>query len=205
MGLSLDREYFKGRIKFIFNSDTSFIASIKGKKIFEGKINDKFDFNGIHFILTAKGVKRGNFFIVSVSDVAHRALGLSNSIKVAPVKDAMIMKVTVYSHVPALAAKIANSIANEYIVQSVEYERSDARNARIFIEKQLKSATENLKEAENALRDYKEKEKFVILDENAKDYISNLSDFESQKAQFEMDITAQEMVIKNIQNQMTDS
>ena len=205
VGLSLDREYFKGRIKFLFNSDTSFIASIKGKKIFEGKINDKFDFNGIHFILTAKGVKRGNFFIVSVSDVAHRALGLSNSIKVAPVKDAMIMKVTVYSHVPALAAKIANSIANEYIVQSVEYERSDARNTRIFIEKQLKSATENLKEAENALRDYKEKEKFVILDENAKDYISNLSDFESQKAQFEMDITAQEMIIKNIQNQMTDS
>ncbi|NIA23577.1 MAG: hypothetical protein GWP03_05415, partial [Proteobacteria bacterium] len=150
-GLSLDQDYFKGQIEFLFNTDTTFTALIKGKKMFKGRVNDNVDFNGIHFILAAKGIKPGDFFILKVSDIAHRALSLSSAIKVAPVKDAAIMKVTVHSHVPSLAAKIANSIANEYIAQSVEYERSDARNARIFIEKQLKSATANLKEAEDAL------------------------------------------------------
>ncbi len=204
-GLSLDQDFFKGQIKFLFNTDSTFEAYVSNKKVFSGKINNNVDFNGIHFILTAKKVKTGDYFILNVSDVSHRALALSNAIKVTPVKDAMIMRITVQSHVPSLAAKIANSIANEYIIQSVEYERSDARNARIFIEKQLKSATASLKDAEDALRNYKEKEKFVILDENAKDYISNLSDFESQKAQAEMDINAQKMIIENIQKQMTDS
>lgn len=203
--ITLIDNFYEGTIKFVFTSNKAYNAFINEKKVFSGKLGEVFDYENIHFIPNGKNVTKGKSFILNIGNIKQKALALSNSIKVTPVKDAQMVKITSSSTNPAMSAKIANYIAQEYIIQSIEYERSDARNVRVFIDKRLLIALQNLKEAEDALRFYKEKENFVILDENAKDYINKLSNFETQKARIEMDIKAQEMTIENVNKQMSDT
>jgi capsular exopolysaccharide synthesis family protein len=201
----LSDNFYEGTITFVFTSNKDYNAFINDKKVFSGKLGKVFDFENIHFIPNGKNATKGKSFILKIGNIKQKALALSNSIKVTPVKDAQMVKITSSSNDPVMSAKIANYIAHEYIIQSIEYERSDARNVRVFIDKRLLIALQSLKEAEDALRLYKEKENFVILDENAKDYINKLSNFETQKAQIEMDIKAQEMTIENVNKQMSDT
>ncbi len=201
----LSDNFYKGTIKFVFTSNNVYNAFINDKKIFSGKLGEVFDYENIHLIPNGNNAAKGKLFIIKIDNIKQKALALSNSIKVTPVKDAQMVKITSSSTNPVMSAKIANYIAQEYIIQSIEYERSDARNVRLFIDKRLMITLKSLKEAEDALRLYKEKENFVILDENAKDYINKLSSFETQKAQIEMDIKAQEMTIENIHKQMSDT
>lgn len=80
-------------------------------------------------------------------------LSLSN-ISVTPVRGARIVTVSYSAKEPALAARIANSLAAEYIQQDVDTRVDTAEQTLAWLEKQLRTTKERLEESEARLHQY---------------------------------------------------
>jgi len=79
-----------------------------------------------------------------------------------------IVTIQVEARSPQLAAAIANTYVQELDRVNKEKSSSRAKNARIYIEKQLERTEENLKRASEALAEFQQENKAVSLDEQMK-------------------------------------
>ncbi|MGB3205847.1 MAG: polysaccharide biosynthesis tyrosine autokinase, partial [Crinalium sp.] len=84
-------------------------------------------------------------------------------LKVTTVKSTDILEVSYKDTDPAKAARIINTIMNIYIKSDVNAQRSEAKAAREFVEKQLPLIEVSVREAEQALRKFKEQNEVIDL------------------------------------------
>ena len=88
-----------------------------------------------------------------------------------------IMRVSYTSGKPELAMKVVNSAMEAYIKENINTNSSQAKAARLFIENQLPDVKDELNEATKDLRDFKQKNQIIQLQEEtikAVDIISNI-------------------------------
>jgi tyrosine-protein kinase Etk/Wzc len=69
-----------------------------------------------------------------------------------------IIRITYISNKPRLAKDVANKVAEVYVEENFKRKNKEAYKTRVFIENSLASVEKRLKKAEDALRDFKEKE-----------------------------------------------
>ncbi len=85
-------------------------------------------------------------------------------LKIEPVRNSRIVKVSFLSKDPVLAAKVANTHAQLYIESNIERKFEASRKAVEWLKKRIKEVREKLKAAELALQRYREKEGLASVD-----------------------------------------
>jgi capsular exopolysaccharide synthesis family protein len=110
---------------------------------------------------------------------------LQNQIKAEPEKDTNIIKITAQAADPKTAAKIANSVAEAYREENILSRNRQVREAKQFIESQLKEMDQRLRLSEDQLKAFKEGQGGVPLSDVASAAVSNLvaKEAEQEKTQ----------------------
>jgi polysaccharide chain length determinant protein (PEP-CTERM system associated) len=111
--------------------------------------------------------------------IRHVAEQLQNTIKAVPIQNTRVIEVTVSGTDPDLATNIANEIANVFITYNLQSITSEAKSAYEFTSEQLKVVEKKLREAEQDLKAFKEKEGVVELTEEARITLEKLSAIET--------------------------
>lgn len=105
---------------------------------------------------------------------------VSEMISISPVKDTKIVKISVQSPDPILATSIANKLAEVYNELLKSLSKNEYTVKRQFIESQIPKLESELKEAEDSLRKFKEENNVFVLDEEAKNILSLMLNYDSQ-------------------------
>jgi capsular exopolysaccharide synthesis family protein len=92
------------------------------------------------------------------------------------------------SHDSTQAAVVVNKLMNLYITRNLLANRTEAVTANKFIAKQLPIAEASVRQVEVALRQFKEKNQVVALDEEAKSAVKIIEELENKIKQTEADL-----------------
>jgi polysaccharide biosynthesis transport protein len=96
--------------------------------------------------------------------LAEAVLGAFTSrLSVEPVRLSQLAKVSFESQDPALAAKVANALADVYIDKDMESRFNLTRQASGWLQDQLSELRQKLNDSEKALQDFREREGIVDL------------------------------------------
>ena len=104
-------------------------------------------------------------------------------LKVEGIKGSDVVQITYGDNNPELAAKAVNTVIDIYIKQNVQANQDEALTARKFIEMQLPKAEGIVRRAESNLREFKEKNKVIVLDQEANAAVDTISKLNSQVSQ----------------------
>jgi tyrosine-protein kinase Etk/Wzc len=174
-----------------------------GRRIGSGRVGENFVTDGLSFKLSSDSVVPGDTICFRVADPVRAAGAIQGRTTVGPVKGANIIRISTRNTSPLLAARIANELANQYLRENLAYARGEARSAREFIEEQLAVAADTLRDAEQKLKEYKEKTKLILLDEDAKESISTLAKFEADLEEAKMAESEGERRLSLLRSQLT--
>jgi uncharacterized protein involved in exopolysaccharide biosynthesis len=101
---------------------------------------------------------------------------------------------------PKVAAAVVNKAMEVYIDKNVLNNRAKANAARLFISKELPSVEANVRQADAALRKFKEKNRVVSLEQEASAAVQAISSIDSQITQLQAqlaNVTAQSESLRN--------
>ncbi len=90
-------------------------------------------------------------------------------LKISPVRKSQLVEVGFMSHSPALAATVANTIADEYIEFNLDSRLDASVQARKWLEKQIENLRAKLEVSEERLNSYIEKSDIILFNQE-KDY-----------------------------------
>ncbi len=118
----------------------------------------------------------------------EKALKLLKQLTSVKITEEGIIQVGVKAKNPILAANIVNSYIRNTDKFLKESNMSRGRNMRIFIEKRLETAEQELKEASDSLRKFQERNKIVALDEETKAVIDAYATLKSELLKREIEL-----------------
>jgi succinoglycan biosynthesis transport protein ExoP len=102
------------------------------------------------------------------------------SLTVIDLKGTDILKVSYKDTKPKKAAEIVNTVMALYLENNILFHRTEAVAARKFIEKQLPEAEATVRQAEENMRQFKEKNKVVALEQEASSAVAIIADLQKQ-------------------------
>jgi succinoglycan biosynthesis transport protein ExoP len=88
-------------------------------------------------------------------------------LEVKSIKGTDVLELSYKSTVPQEAVAVVNQLMNFYLENNIRTNRAEATAARRFIEEQLPKTKDTVRQAEAALRGFKERNKIVALQEEA--------------------------------------
>jgi len=201
--LSSEFPYGNYMIEIVSESGRFRLEGPDGRTLGNGSIGENFVTNGLSFKLLSDSFQKGDTVRFSIADPVRAAGRIQAATTVGPVKGANIIRISTRNTSPVLAARIANELANQYLRQNLAYARGEARSAREFIEEQLAVAADTLRDAEQKLKEYKEKTKLILLDEDAKESIQTLAKFEADLEEAKMARREDERRLSLLRSQLT--
>ncbi|HBE18539.1 MAG TPA: lipopolysaccharide biosynthesis protein [Cyanobacteria bacterium UBA11159] len=125
---------------------------------------------------------------------------LLGRLTVKGLKGTDVMTVSVKSQKPKEAAAIVNKLMEVYLENNIQTNRSEAVAARKFIERQLPKTESTVRQAEAALRRFKEENNIVAIEEEAKSAVQAMAELDSKLSQTKSnleDATARSIAIQN--------
>lgn len=174
------------------------LAGAVAEKLLDMKYHDARRTEKITIVSASPEDEEGREF-VSHSEVIGRLL---SAVEFEPVRDSDVINITAKNSNPKDAALIANMYAEAYYERNLRSSRTKSRAARVFLENQLEIRKKELRQAENALQQYMEKNKVVSLDEEANSIIEQLSTLEAQYDQVDIDIQSIDESLKFYEEQV---
>lgn len=99
---------------------------------------------------------------------------------ISELKGTDILKVSYKDTKPKKSAEIVNTLMELYLENNILFHRTEAVAARKFIEKQLPEAEAVVRQAEADMRQFKEKNKVVALDQEASSAVAIIADLQKQ-------------------------
>ncbi len=105
---------------------------------------------------------------------------LQQRIKASQEGTTNIIKISATAEIPAHAAQLANAVAEAYRVENVASQNRMVNESRKFVEEQLAFLQGKLKDAEEVLLTFKEKEGQVFLSEEARVALETFTKLESE-------------------------
>jgi len=97
-----------------------------------------------------------------------------------PSRDQSIIEIRFEAPDPQFVAKTANRLANGFREYRRSVQRTEASSTIEFLDRQIDTLSTQLREAENALRDFREREKIVSLTEEGASSIERFASIEVQ-------------------------
>ena len=95
---------------------------------------------------------------------ANAAVGLIQAhLSITPVRGSRVVAVTYESPNPAIAAQIAEAVAENYITSSIERRYEATSYARNFLQQRLEQVRQKLEDSEKALVDYAQAERIINI------------------------------------------
>lgn len=119
-----------------------------------------------------------------------------NRMEVEPKRDTDIITLTCQAGTPFEAAYLANTIAEEFAKLNAETNRLEVTEMRKFIEDRLAIKAKELKESEEQLKKFQEKEKIASLDAETQELVTRLSETESMLEQARIELNSK-LELKN--------
>ncbi len=119
---------------------------------------------------------------------------LAEKLKVSAAKGTDILQLSYTDNEPEKAADLLNKVIEIYINQNVQANRAEAVSARKFILEQLPKTEQAVQQAESELRQFKEKNKVIVLQEESSAAVNIISKLEDEIAATQaqlVDVTAQ--------------
>ncbi len=110
---------------------------------------------------------------------------LKKNLQVEEIKGTDILEISYKSSNPRVAAFVVNEMMKAYIENNKSVNRSEALAAKNFIGKQLPETQESVRQAENSLRKFKETNRLVAIDDEAKLSLETVEKLKSQIAEVE--------------------
>ncbi|MBW4433649.1 MAG: polysaccharide biosynthesis tyrosine autokinase [Pelatocladus maniniholoensis HA4357-MV3] len=126
---------------------------------------------------------------------------LLENLKVEGVKGTDVLEISYTNENPQLAAKVINKVVDTYIKQNIQANREEATSAGRFILQQLPKTEEAVQKAELALRRFKEKNKVIVLQEEATAAVNTISKLEDEIAQAQAQLVDANARLEKLQNQ----
>ncbi|MEG4441370.1 polysaccharide biosynthesis tyrosine autokinase [Microcoleus sp. AT9_B5] len=110
------------------------------------------------------------------------------NLTVATIRGADILKISYKHKDPKVAADVVKLMMKYYIDNNQKVNRLEAVSVRQFIEKKLPNSEKNMRKAATELRKFKEDNKVVNLEEEAKSAVAVMAGLESQIDQAKSDL-----------------
>jgi len=129
---------------------------------------------------------------------------LHRSMKVIPIRETEIIEVRVTAHQAALAAFLANTLADQYHKKSLKSSRGEITEVREFLEQQLTNVQRELGESEEKLKEYKQEKRIAALPEETEELVKQLATFEALYNEAETDLNAQEKRLNYMREQLAE-
>ncbi|RUS98516.1 hypothetical protein DSM106972_081450 [Dulcicalothrix desertica PCC 7102] len=126
----------------------------------------------------------------------------SQKLKVTGVKGTEVLQISYRSSNPKLAANVVNTLIKNYLENDIRTNRTEVVAAREFISKELPEVETKVRSAEYGLRQFKEKNRIVELQEEAKTSIKNQSDLADEIIKSEAQLVNISSQIQALQNQL---
>ncbi|WP_315790179.1 polysaccharide biosynthesis tyrosine autokinase [Fischerella sp. JS2] len=126
---------------------------------------------------------------------------LQKKLKVEGVKGTDVLEVSYTHEDPQLAAKVINKIVEEYTKQNIQANREEAISAGKFMLQQLPKTEEAVQKAELALRRFKERNKIIVLQEEATAAVNTISKLEDEIAQSQAQLVDVNARLEKLQTQ----
>jgi len=104
---------------------------------------------------------------------------IQNGLTVQPTKDTYVFEISFLSKNPDVSAAVVNTAADVFVDYNRELYQAEAKTAREFIEGQLEQSESALNTARAPLREFKESNRIVSIDEEVTKKIASLATFES--------------------------
>jgi len=127
---------------------------------------------------------------------------LRENISVTPIRNTRLITVTASSADPDMAKLIANTTADVFIKRDISSRRRETTAALDFLSRETKRIEEELRQSEETLKEYKEKEGFSELSEKAKLMVQRLSETESEYQSVKISRGEISNRLKEIRNQI---
>lgn len=200
--LEISEDAVPGKYSIKFASDTYTVFDKKGRQHGTGAVGEIYDHGGVRFLITEQ--PSNNHLRFMLVDLDKSAEELQENVSSSQIKNTYLVLLRAKSQSPELAARIANTLAREYINYSLTTIREAARGSKEFIESQIEIFGEELSNAEEELRQYKEKIGIFLLDESAKEIITASAEFEVEKARALVELNEIESTIQNLEEELAE-
>ena len=125
-------------------------------------------------------------------------------LEVSPKKDTDVIEVKFQAGSPFESYRICNAIIDRYIYLNQDFSRKEFVKLRQFLESQVQKKGEELKKSEEALKEYREKEKLVSLDESTSELISRLAESQANLEQSLVELDAVLEEKKSLESQLEE-
>lgn len=112
-----------------------------------------------------------------------KAEALANQLQVSAVMGTDVLQIIYQGSEPQIAAAIVNQIADVYIQNNVQINRAEAVAAREFIVEQLPMTEAAVRQADSNLRQFKEANGIVVLEEEASAAVEVIASLDDEIAQ----------------------
>ncbi len=123
---------------------------------------------------------------------------------VTPKTESDIIEIVYVASTPFEAATVCNVIAESFQKLNRDFSRSELRELRRFLEFQLKKKSEELRQSEEALREYREREKLVSLDAVTSELISRLAEVQAELETAAIELEAAQEKKHNLEKQLEE-
>lgn len=126
------------------------------------------------------------------------------TIATQPVKNTEILNIKVRGHSPQEAQLFADTLVGTFSQRLITLARAEQGMVREFIGERLQQSRKELEHAENALEEYKRKQKIVAPDDQAKAMIDKCSSIDKLAAQNAVDIATAQAKISSAKQQLAE-
>lgn len=199
--IQISDNFVPGKYLIKFDENNNFEIINKEEEIIgRGMVKEVFDNGGLRFLLKERPAK--NYLEFSVLNVEKATEELMGNISANQIKNTALVLLKARSILPKMAAKIANTLSQEYILYTLESLRESARGSKEFIESQIKIFGMELDSAEENLRKYKQKSGVFLLSETAREIINSLAQFEVERERAVVELNETESSIKKLENEL---
>lgn len=120
---------------------------------------------------------------------------LQQTIKTSIEGASNIIRISTTANTAEMAQRLANAVAETYRAENIRTRNKTVSESRRFVEEQLAAHETDLKRAEEALRDFKEREGQVFLNEEAK---AALESFTRLEAEYDKIVRLRDETVKQI-------
>ena len=129
---------------------------------------------------------------------------IMNLLQVTPIKDTDVIEIKFSAGSPFEAAKICNVVAHIFKELDRDSNRSEFKELRQFLEKQLQKKGEELRQSEEALKEYRERNKLAALDERTSELITRLAESQASLEAALVELEGELEQKKNLERQLED-
>ncbi len=134
-----------------------------------------------------------------------RLYKLRQSLTVEPITETDIILVKMSANSSFESAYLANILAEEFYLMNLEFSKEDVGEVRKFLEAQLDSIRSKLAVSEEELKQYKEDNKLVALDEETAELVQQTSIFRAHLNEAEAELGEQRQAMENLRQRLAET